>query len=229
MNKFERYSIVAGITLSAISAMASAVATWQTAAQAKYAQQALTAADLNKGFSDFYDQWTKLCTAIDVTGGYVVFEVKSAALNHQMVVVEATDMGYPFEPIDHTAQMLRARKAMDEVVEAHDKLAMWLPAETLRSMSFEQVLTNLIILSRTNAARSEAKHYSAMFRQAGYCRLWKSWFMTWFKQGYGPTPDVDFKNIRLVFNTRDGSVLNDDYIREARKQPWDQIHRFAPP
>ncbi|MGO7756854.1 hypothetical protein ACC761_06335 [Rhizobium ruizarguesonis] len=229
MNKFERYSIVAGISLSALSAVASAYAAWQTAQQAQYASQALTAGDLNRGFESFYDEWAKLCSAIDVTGGYVVFDVKSAALNHKMIVVEATDMGYPFGPIDHEAQMLTVRKAMDDVVEAHDKLAMWLPANTLDSMNFDKVISSLIVLSRVNVSASESRRYSAMFRQVGYCRLWKSWFMTWFKQGYGPTPDIYYKDVRLVFDTRDGSALNDDYIHESRKQPWDEIHRFAPP
>lgn len=140
MNKFERYSIATGIVLSAISSVASAYAALQTAQQAKYAQYALTAADLNRGFENFYDQWATLCDTIDVTGGYVVFGAKSAALNHEMVVVEATDMGYPFEPIDHSAQRIKTIKAMDKAVAAHDKLAIWLPTETLKTMNFNQVL-----------------------------------------------------------------------------------------
>jgi hypothetical protein len=53
--------------------------------------------------------------------------------------------------------------------------------------------------------------------------------MAWFKQGYLPVPNVIYKNVRLVFNSRDGSALTDDYIRDARTQPWSEIHKFAPP
>lgn len=64
-------SVKLGFAISVISAFASAIAAWETAQQAKYAQQALTASDLNRAFESFYDSWSTLCDTIDVTGGYI--------------------------------------------------------------------------------------------------------------------------------------------------------------
>lgn len=228
MNKFERYSIVAGIALSAISAVASAFAAWQTAAQAKIAQQALTASDLNHTFEGFLDDWTALCNTIDLTGGYIGFDVRSAQ-NLQMIIVEATDLGYDFKPLNDPSQRMNIVKAMDKAVAAQDKLTLWLPSETINTMGFNAVMANLIMLSRVDASESEARHFSSMLKQVGYCKIWKTWFMNWFKEGYPPAPNVIYKDVRLAFNSRDGSALNDDYIRESRKLPWDEIHRYAPP
>ncbi|MBZ9862742.1 hypothetical protein [Mesorhizobium sp. CA12] len=228
MNKFERYSIVAGIALSAISAVASAYAAWQTAAQAKIALQALTASDLNHTFEGFLDDWTALCNTIDLTGGYIGFDVRSTQ-NLQMIIVEATDLGYDFKPLDNPFQRMNVIKAMDKAVAAQDKLTLWLPSERINTMGFNAVMANLIMLSRVDTSESEARHFSSMLKQVGYCKIWKTWFMNWFKQGYPPAPNVIYKDVRLAFNSRDGSALNDDYIRESRKLPWDEIHRFAPP
>lgn len=228
MNKFERYSILVGIGLSALSALASAYAAYQTAAQAKIAQQALTASDLNHTFEGFLDNWTALCDTIDLTGGYIGFDVRSAQ-NLQMMIVEANDLGYDFKPVDNPQQRMKVVKAMDNAVAAQDRLSLWLPSETIQTMGFNAVMANLIMLSRVDASENEARHYSSMLKQAGYCKVWKTWFMNWFKQGYPPTPNVIYKDVRLVFNSRDGSALNDDYISESRQQPWDEIHRYAPP
>lgn len=64
MNNFERYSILVGIGLSASSALASAYAAYQAAAQARIVQQALTASDLNHTFEGFLDKWSNLCDTL---------------------------------------------------------------------------------------------------------------------------------------------------------------------
>jgi hypothetical protein len=228
VNTFERYSILIGIGLSAFSAFASAYAAYQTAHQAKIAQQALTASDLNHTFEGFLDKWSDLCETLDPTGGYIGFDVRSAQ-NHSMIIVEATDLGYDFKPLKDTDQRMKVVKAMDNAVAAQDRLSLWLPSETISSMNFNSVMANLIMLSRVDVSEKETHHYSAMLKQSGYCKVWKGWFMNWFKQGYPPVPHVIYKDVRLVFNSRDGSALTDDYIQEARKQPWNEIHKYAPP
>jgi hypothetical protein len=228
VNKFERYSIVAGIALSAVSAVASAYAAWQTKTQAAFAQQALTASDLNRTFEAFYGKWSDLCQTIDVTDGYIGFDLRSIQ-NHQMIVVDATDLGYSFEALDRPSYRRKVIHAMDEAVAAHDRLTLWLPSTTIDSMRFNEVLGNLIVLSRVDVSEPDARRYNAMLKQIGYCRIWKTWFMGWFKEGYPPAPDIDYKNVRLVFRARDGGLLNDEYIRESRSLPWNEIHKFAPP
>ena len=68
-----------------------------------------------------------------------------------------------------------------------------------------------------------------MLKQVGYCKVWKSWFMNWFKQVYPPVPNIIYENVKLIFRSRDGIALTDEYIRDARSQPWNEIHNFAPP
>jgi hypothetical protein len=228
MNNFERHSILIGIGLSALSALASAYAAYQTAIQAKVAQQSLTASDLNNAFSDFLDKWSSLCATIDPTGGYIGFEVRSAQ-NLKMIIVEATDLGYDFKPLNNSDQRMKAIKAMDNAIAAQERLSVWLPNEIIYSMNFDAVIANMIMLSRVDVSEKDARHYSSMMKEVGYCKIWKSWFMDWFKQGYPPPPNITYDNVRLVFNSRDGSALTDDYIRDARSQPWDEIHKFAPP
>jgi hypothetical protein len=228
MNNFERYSILIGIGLSPFSALASAYAAYQTAAQARIAQQALTASDLNHTFEGFLDKWSELCDTLDLTGGYIGLDVKSAQ-DLQMIVVDATDLGYDFKPLDNPNQRMKVVKALDNVVAAQDRLSLWLPHERSGTMNFNAVMANLIMLSRVDVSEKESRHYSSMLKQVGYCKVWKSWFMSWFKQGYPPTPNVTYKNVRFVFNSRDGRALTDDYIRDARSQPWNDIHKFAPP
>lgn len=160
--------------------------------------------------------------------GHIGFEVKSAQ-KLEMIIVGATDLGYSFAPLEQPAYRMSVIKAMDKAISAHDKLAMWLPSSTLETMRFENVVRNLIVLSRVEVSENEARHYSALFRQIGYCRIWTGWFMEWFKQEYPPAPNVAAENIRLVFQARDGGLLNDEYIRKSRELPWDEIHRYAPP
>jgi hypothetical protein len=227
VNKFEKYSIVVGIGLSALSAVASAYAAFQTAAQAEVAKQALIASDLSRSFEGFLDSWTELCNTIDVTGGYIGIDVKSAQ-NHSMIVVEATDLGYDFKPLSDPHQRMKVIKAMDKAVAAQNKLALWLSHDTVETMGFNAVMANLMMLSRVDVSEGEPRHYNAMLKQVGYCKIWKSWYMGWFKEGYPPAPNVIYKDVRLVFNARDGGVLNDNYIRDSRAQPWDEIHKYAP-
>lgn len=228
MNNFERYSILFGIGLSAFSALASAYAAYQTAAQARIAQQALTSSDLNHTFEGFLDKWSELCDTLDLTGGYIGLDIKSAR-NFQMIVIEATDLGYDFKPLANPEQRMKVVKALDNAVAAQDRLSLWLPGRTIDAMNFDAVMANLIMLSRVDVSEKESRHYSSMLKQVGYCKVWKSWFMHWFKEGYSQAPNITYKNVRLVFNSRDGSALTDDYIRDARSQPWNDIHKFSPP
>lgn len=227
-DKIAQRILIVSAVVSAISAGLTAWAAWSTATQAQFAQEALTASDRNRAFDTFYDKWSALCEVIDLTDGYVVFDLRGAN-NLKMIVIDATDMGYTFAPYDHAKQRVEVIKAMDGVVAAHEKLGMWLPYKTMDTMRFEQIMNNLIVFSRVDASEPEARHYNAMLRQAGYCRVWKGWFVAWFKQGYPPTPDIYYKDVRLVFRARNGGVLNEDYIRESRSMPWDEIHRYAPP
>lgn len=220
--------LIASAVASALSAGASAWAAWSTSIQAKYAQKALTATDLNRGFEKFYDKWSDLCAVIDVTDGYIGFQMQGKS-NLKMIVVHSTDLGYSFEKFDRSEQRIKVIRAMNEAVAAQEKLALWLDGPTLDNMQFQSVVSNLILLSRIDTDEHESRHYLAMMRQAGYCQIWKSWFMQWFNQGYSPAPLIDFQNVRIIFNARDGGVLNDDYIQKSRELPWNEIHRHAPP
>jgi len=170
-----------------LSAGASAWAAWSTSVQAEYAQKALTATDLNRGFETFYDKWSELCAVIDVSEGYFVYEIKGA-LDLNMIVVQATDFGYSFAKYDRSEQRMKVIKTMNEAFAAQERLALWVDGPTLDNMRFREVMNNLIRLSRVDADDKESRKYLSMMRQAGYCLAWKSWFMHWFKQGFPQVP-----------------------------------------
>lgn len=228
VRRLELGLIAFGTLVSALSSLFAWQAASSSAEQARYAREALTTTDLNRTFEGFLDNWTKLCDTIDITDGTVGFELR-AAQDHQIIIVEATDLAYEFRPLDRPSQRRHVIKAMDSAVAAQEKLGLWLSHDTIETMGFEVVMANLIMLSRIDASESEGRHYSAMLKQAGYCKLWKRWFMTWFKEGYLPTPNIPYKDVRLVFHGRGGSNLNDQYIKESRELPWDEINQFAPP
>ncbi|CDZ64796.1 hypothetical protein [Neorhizobium galegae] len=216
MNKIETISLITGIGLSAISAVASAYAAYQTAQQAVYAREALSASDLNRTFEDFYASWTTLCKALDPTPGRLIFGAQ-AYPDHRTLVVTATDLGYSFAAFDYQKYHADVVKAISEVGERYDRLSLWLPPEQLAAMNFEGTASNLTLMSMVDASDDEAVRYDSIFRQIGYCSFWRPQIVQWFQHRNWKIPVIPHEAVKLDFKADQAQPLTSAYIKKIRE------------
>jgi len=215
VNKFERYSILIGIGLSAFSALASAYAAYQTAQQAVYARHALSASDLNRTFEEFYTSWSNLCKVLDPTPSGMVFDVE-ARPNEGSLVVTASDLGYSYAKFDRSKYRADVSRAIAETNEKYNHLSLWLPPEQLTAIGFEHTMSNLVVLSRVPVSSNEAVRYATIFRQIGYCSFWLPQLTQWFQHREWNIPVISSDKVKLNFQTDIVEPLTDEHIKLRR-------------
>ncbi|MBY2986669.1 hypothetical protein [Rhizobium leguminosarum] len=215
MNKIETISIIGGVALSAVSALASAYAAYQTAQQATYARDALSSADLNSNFEDFYVSWTKLCRTLDPTPSTIIIDAKAFAQQRSLVIT-ATDLGYSFEPFDYAKYHEKVVSAIRETGDTYERLSLWLSPEQMAAMNFEGMMNNLVIISRADPSGDEAIRYDSIFRQIGYCSFMKPQLAQWFQHRDWTIPSIRNDEVTLNFRAEGDQKLTKDYILKRR-------------
>jgi hypothetical protein len=88
--------------------------------------------------------------------------------------------------------------------------------EQLQGLNFQEILRNIIVMSRVDPTGNEAIRHESILKQTGYCKFWKPQFQQWFASGFEPLRVVGHQDVDLGIRSSPTGRLDTDYIKEAR-------------
>ncbi|MBP2564502.1 hypothetical protein J2766_001061 [Agrobacterium tumefaciens] len=206
--KWELYTVLASVVLSAVSAMASAYAAYQTAAQVRYSRAALTASDANAAFKQYIQNWENLCSLIDITGDKATVLMSYREPDDKLHVL-ALDHGFKLEAALESRSILRISDLSNDLSSDLQDLSTWTDSRELGALrSANGEVGRFISSYNIKAGFKERKEL--IIKNIGYCRYLVGELKGWYGNGHlpiqlYPVEDITLKMIDIseeAMNTR---------------------------
>ncbi|MGL3607647.1 hypothetical protein ACSV9I_14115 [Rhizobium sp. G187] len=171
--------IAIGALVSSLSAYFAMEAAYSSAEQARYAREALTAADANATFKDYIATWNRLCRAITppeyhLTVGTPDF-VEDDALQ-----VSVSNLGFDAALFDIGAYIERVEAAEEAVRDAHLEYRTFVPEDVFARTEQAQLVTPYFYFSPDYIQEKDGV-LTQIVTAAALCHYYTEEQMHWFK------------------------------------------------
>lgn len=213
---WELYTVLASVVLSAVSAMASAYAAYQTAEQVQYSRAALTAADANAAFKQYIQNWETLCSLVDITGDKTKFVMSFKEPNNKLNVL-AIDRGFTPQTAPDGTPILAISDLSNLLSSDLQDLSTWTDSRELGALRSANGEVSRFIHSLAGLDARGSK--DIIIKNIGYCNYLLAELKNWYGNGrlpiqLYPNEDItlniiDVSNEALNIRSKKSSRVND--------------------
>lgn len=172
--------VICGTIVSAASSYFAWQAAASTAEQARYAQAALTAADMNATFRTYISSWNRICNAITapeyyLTVGTPVFDADGR------LVVSVTNLGFDRASFDIAKYIDRVAGAEDVAKGTLLEFRTFLPTDAFDRTEQAAIIISYFYFSPDYLDDGPDELMTQIVRAAALCRYYTEEQMKWFR------------------------------------------------
>jgi hypothetical protein len=175
---------LAAVVFGTIVAAASSLFSWQAASsaaqQAKFAQEALTAADANATFRSYITAWNSLCNSITPPEYYLTVSTPTFDVDGNLSVV-ATNLGFDGATFNLATYVDRVAAAEDAAKDKYIELRTFLPEGGYSSVELAILATGYLYTFSPETTHTPDGLQDQLIRISALCHYYTNEQIKWFK------------------------------------------------